>query len=43
MANYLFEDFESVIESLFRDSKKESSIAIDYRYISSINQAKGKA
>jgi len=43
MANYLFEDFEAMIERLTRHLPKEKSIAIDYQYIHSIQQAKGKA
>jgi len=43
MANYLFEDFEGMLMRLAKRLPKEQSIAIDYRYIHSIQQAKGKA
>jgi D-alanine-D-alanine ligase len=43
MANYLFPDFEKMVERLSRVLPKEPKIAIDYRYIHSIQQAKGKA
>jgi D-alanine-D-alanine ligase len=42
MANYLFHDFEKMVERLSRVLPKEPKIAIDYRYIHSIQQAKGK-
>jgi D-alanine-D-alanine ligase len=43
MANYLFEDFEAMLERLAGHLPKEKPIAIDYRYIHSIQSAKGKA
>ncbi len=43
MANYLFEDFEKMIERLSKELPKEESISIDYNYIHSIQSAKGKA
>ncbi len=43
MANYLFEDFEGMLGRLTKHLPKESEIKIDYRYIHSIQQAKGKA
>ena len=43
MANYLFDDFESVIESLSRNLPSEENILIDYQYIHAIQSAKGKA
>jgi len=43
MANYLFEDFESMLGRLSRHLPKEKKISIDYQYIHSIQQAKGKA
>jgi D-alanine-D-alanine ligase len=43
MANYLFEDFEGMLERIVRHLPKEQSIKIDYQYIHSIQQAKGKA
>ncbi len=43
MANYLFEDFEGMLGRLAKYLPKESDIKIDYRYIHSIQQAKGKA
>ncbi len=42
MANYLFDDFEGVIERLSKHLPKEKSVEIDYQYIHSIQQAKGK-
>jgi len=41
MANYLFEDFEGMIERLITKLPKEHSIKIDYSYINSIQSAKG--
>jgi D-alanine-D-alanine ligase len=43
MANYLFEDFEAMVERLSKHLPKEQNISIDYQYIHSIQQAKGKA
>ena len=43
MANYLFEDFEAMLERLASNLPKESPILIDYQYIHSIQSAKGKA
>ena len=43
MANYLFEDFEGMIGRLAKHLPKEQTIKIDYQYIHSIQQAKGKA
>jgi D-alanine-D-alanine ligase len=43
MANYLFKDFEGMVERLSQNLPKEQSIAIDYQYIHSIQSAKGKA
>ena len=43
MANYLFDDFESVIESLSKNLPSEENIIIDYQYIHTIQSAKGKA
>jgi len=43
MANYLFEDFEAMIGRLGRHLPKEKNISVDYQYIHSIQQAKGKA
>ncbi len=42
MANYLFADFEETLERLARHLPKEKTIGIDYRYIDSIQKAKGK-
>jgi len=41
MANYLFEDFEGMVERLSKKLPKESTIKIDYSYINSIQSAKG--
>ncbi len=43
MANYLFDDFEAMLERLARNLPKEKKIQIDYQYIHSIQSAKGKA
>ncbi len=43
MANYLFTDFEGMLERLFKDLPKEPKITVDYQYIHSIQSAKGKA
>jgi D-alanine-D-alanine ligase len=43
MANYLFEDFEGMLERLAAHLPREKRIGIDYRYIHSIQSAKGKA
>ena len=42
MANYLFEDFDEVLEKLAKNLKKEKQIIIDYQYINKIQMAKGK-
>ncbi len=42
MANYLFDDFNSVIETLANYLPKSKKIEIDYKYINSIQSAKGK-
>ena len=43
MANYLFEDFEAMVERLFKNLPKEQKISVDYQYIHAIQSAKGKA
>ena len=43
MANYLFDDFEGMIQRLSTHLPKEKSISVDYQYIHSIQSAKGKA
>ncbi len=42
MANYLFEDFSSVIQKLLASLPDKKEIRIQYDYIHSISQAKGK-
>ncbi len=42
MANYLFEDFTMVLNALSKHLPREKHIPIDYQYIHSIQQAKGK-
>jgi D-alanine-D-alanine ligase len=42
MANYLFDDFESVIYALSKALPQELAMPKDYRYIHSIQAAKGK-
>ncbi len=41
-ANYLFEDFSSVIDELSKHLKTEKTISIGYDYIHNIQKAKGK-
>jgi len=43
MANYLFENFEDMVEKVSKNLPKERDIVIDYQYIHSIQSAKGKA
>jgi len=43
MANYLFDDFEGMLERLLKNLPKEQNISVDYQYIHSIQSAKGKA
>ena len=43
MANYLFEDFEGMLERLSNSLPKEDTISVEYTYIHSIQSAKGKA
>jgi D-alanine-D-alanine ligase len=43
MANYLFDDFEGMVERLSQNLPKEKEIKINYQYIHSIQSAKGKA
>ncbi len=43
MANYLFDDFEGMVWRLAKHLPKEQTVKVDYRYIHSIQQAKGKA
>jgi len=43
MANYLFDDFEGIVERLSQHLPKEQNISINYQYIHSIQSAKGKA
>ncbi len=42
LANYLFEDFNSIIDEISKNLPKKRKISVDYRYINSINAAKGK-
>lgn len=42
MANYLFDDFEAMVERLTASLKPEAPITIAYQYIHSIQSAKGK-
>ncbi|HSR73789.1 MAG TPA: D-alanine--D-alanine ligase [Sulfurovum sp.] len=43
MANYLFEDFEGMVQRLTQHLPKEQNISVNYQYIHSIQSAKGKA
>ena len=42
LANYLFDDFDDVLENLAKNLKKEKEIKINYEYINKIQMAKGK-
>ncbi len=42
MANYLFPDFEGMINRLFKNLPNEQNIIVNYDYIHSIQSAKGK-
>lgn len=42
MANYLFDDFQAVIEEVMRSLPEKKQVKVDYKYIHSINAAKGK-
>ena len=42
LANYLFDNFEEVLEKLANNLKEEKEIIIDYQYINKIQMAKGK-
>jgi len=42
LANYLFDDFEDVLEKLARSVKNEELIPITFEYINKIQMAKGK-
>lgn len=42
MANYLFNDFETVLLSLSKSLPKQQKITCEYKYINSIQAAKGK-
>ena len=43
MANYLFEDFNSILNKLSNNLPKEKKIQINYDYVNTIQSAKGKA
>lgn len=42
MANYLFSDFEAIIEKIATSLPKKHNIAMNYQYINKIQHAKGK-
>jgi len=42
MANYLFDDFDLVLEKLSSSLKEERKIKVDFNYINKIQMAKGK-
>jgi D-alanine-D-alanine ligase len=42
MANYLFEDFKTSIESLAQSLPHSKRVKVSYEYIHSISSAKGK-
>jgi D-alanine-D-alanine ligase len=43
MANYLFENFNDILEKLANNLPKERKIQINYNYVNKIQSAKGKA
>jgi len=43
MANYLFDDFSSILENLSNSLPKDKKIQINYDYVNTIQSAKGKA
>ncbi len=43
MANYLFDDFNNIIEKLANNLPKKKHIQINYDYVNTIQSAKGKA
>ncbi|MDR2790901.1 MAG: ATP-grasp domain-containing protein, partial [Campylobacteraceae bacterium] len=43
LANYLFEEFSVLVQDLARSLPKRKKIAVEYKYINSIQSAKGKA
>jgi D-alanine-D-alanine ligase len=42
LANYLFEDFESIVAGVLNSLPHKRDIKVNYQYINQINQAKGK-
>lgn len=42
LANYLFDDFDTVLEEIYKGLTKEKKIDITYAYIDKIRQSKGK-
>jgi D-alanine-D-alanine ligase len=42
MSNYLFDDFNTTVNNLSKSLPRSKAIAIDYKYIHSIQSAKGK-
>jgi len=42
MANYLFDDFDDVLEKLAKNIESEKEVKIDFEYINKIQMAKGK-
>ncbi len=43
MSNYLFDDFETILMNLSKNLPKVNNILINYEYVNTIQQAKGKA
>jgi len=43
MANYLFDDFNAILDSLSNNLPREKKIQINYDYVNTIQSAKGKA
>lgn len=43
MANYLFDDFNAIINNLCKNLPNEKNIIINYEYVNKIQSAKGKA
>jgi D-alanine-D-alanine ligase len=42
LANYLFDDFNEIVEKISQNLPNNRKISVDYKYINSINAAKGK-
>ena len=43
MANYLFDDFNTILENLSNSLPRDKKVQINYDYVNTIQSAKGKA